>query len=91
MRLYWRMGFPGWQFAANCGLPIKIKIEVHRDEQAGVYYACSDDIGLSVEAESLDGLITEIDTAIPVLLEVEHSPIRETRTDIRLHGSLVAA
>ena len=91
MRAYWRLGFPGWRIAAICGMDIKIKVDVRRDEEAGVYYATSDDIGLGVESESLDGLMKEIHAAIPVLLEVSHFPIDKPRADIRLHGNFAVA
>lgn len=91
MGAYWRLGYPGWRLAANFGLPIKIKVDVFRDEDAGTYCASSDDIGLAVEAESLDGLMREIHTALPVLLQIAHSPIRRPKADIRLHDDLVAA
>jgi hypothetical protein len=91
MRAYWRLGFPGWRFAAMFGLDIKIKVDVYRDEEAGVYFATSDDIGLAAESESLDGLMKEIHAAIPVLLQVAHTPIDKPKADIRLHGNFAAA
>lgn len=87
--MYWSFGFPGWRIAARFGVPIKIKIDVFRD--AGVYFATCNPIGLAVEAESLDSLIDEIHGAVPVLLELAHSSVREPKTDIRLHDDLVAA
>ena len=87
----WRLGFPGWRVAARCGVTIKIKVDVCRDEDAGVYYATSDDIGLALEAASLDVLMKEIDAAIPALLDIAHSPIDKPKTDIRLHGNFAAA
>jgi len=91
MRAYWRLGFPGWRIAAICGIGIKIKVDVCRDEDAGVYYATSDDIGLAVESESLDGLMKEIHATIPALLLIAHTPIDKPRADIRLHGNFAAA
>jgi len=91
MRACWRLGFPGWRIAALLGFPIKILIDVSRDADAGVYYATSDDIGLAVESESLDGLMVEIHSALPVLLEIAHSSVREPKTDIRLHDNFVPA
>ncbi len=91
MRAYWRLGYPGWRIAANLGMPIKIKVDVCHDEEAGVYFAVSDDIGLAVESESLDGLMKEIHSALPVLLNLAHSPISKPRADITIHDNLVAA
>ena len=91
MRVYWSVGFPGWRLAARFGCPLKIKVDIFRDTEAGVYFATSDGIGLAVESESLDGLVNEIHAAIPVLLEIAHSSGHEPKADIRLHDDLVAA
>jgi hypothetical protein len=48
-----------------------IKVHVCKDDDAGVYYATSDDIGLAVESDSLDALMLEIDSALPELLQVK--------------------
>jgi hypothetical protein len=89
--MYWRLGFPGWRLAAAFGLPIQIKVHVCKDEDANVYFATSDDIGLAVESDSLDALIKEIDLALPELLQLAHTPIQKPRTDIRLHKNLAIA
>ena len=89
--MYWRLGFPGWRLAAGIGLPIRIKVDVCKDDEANVYYATSDDIGLAVESGSLDELIKEIDLAVPELLELAHTPIERPRTDIRIHQNLAIA
>lgn len=91
MRLFWRLGFPGWQFAAMLGLPIKIKVDIRRDAEANVYFAVSNDIGLAVESESLDGLVNEIHAALPILLQAIHPSALNPRTDIRLHDNFVTA
>jgi len=91
MRACWRLGFPGWQIAARLGFPIKIKIGVSHDVEAGVYFATSADIGLAVESDSLDGLFKEIHSAVPVLLEVSHTSIRKPKADIRFYDDIVAA
>lgn len=91
MKAYWNMGFPGWRIAAGCGMPIRIRIDVCRDEEAGVYFATSDDLGLAVESASLDELIEEIHAAIPVLLEAAHTPVKRPKAEILFHDGLVAA
>ena len=91
MRIYWRLGYPAWRLAAMVGFPIKIKIDVCHDEEAQVYFAVSPALGLAVEAESLDGLVKEIDSALPVLMELAHAPVSQSKTDIRLHGNLATA
>ena len=91
MQACWRFGFPGWRIAAALGFPIKIKVAVCKDDDAGVYFATSNDIGLAVESESLDGLMNEIHAALPVLLEIAHSPAMSTSADIRLYDNIVTA
>ena len=48
-----------------------IKVHVFRDDDAGVYCATSDDIGLAVESDSLGALMTEIDLALSGLLQLK--------------------
>lgn len=84
------LGFPGWRLVANFGLPISIGIDICKDDEAGVYFATSDQIGLAVESESLDGLMKEIHLAVPVLLEHLH-PVSNPRPDIRIHEHFVPA
>ena len=91
MAFAWRMGFPGWRIAASMGLPIKVKVEVCRDDEAGVYYATSNDIGLAVESESLDGIVKEIEAAAAALLALAHTPAIKTRADIRYRSNLAMA
>lgn len=91
MAFAWRMGFPGWQIAANMGMPIKVKVEVCRDDEAGVYYATSNDIGLAVESESLDGIVKEIEAAAAELLVLSHTPAIKTRADIRYRSTFAVA
>ena len=87
----WRLGWPGWRFAARLGLPIRIKIDVCHDWEADVYFAVSPAIGLAVEAQSLDTLMKEIETAVPELITLEHASIAHPRTDIRFHDDFVTA
>lgn len=89
--MFWRLGIPGWRIAANLGIPIKIKIDVQKDEEVGVYFATSDDIGLAVESGTLDELMKEIHSALPVLLELEHVGNAKPETDIRLNNNLALA
>lgn len=49
----------------------KVMVGIYIDYEAGTYFATSDDIGLAVESESLDGLIKEIYFAIPVLVQIQ--------------------
>ncbi len=82
--MYWRLGFPGWRIAATLGLPIWIKIEIFKDDEASVYCATNDNLGLAVESSSLDGLMLEIDAALPVLLKLAHTLITKPVRDMRI-------
>ena len=51
----------------------RITVHVCKDDDAGVYFATSDDIGLAVESDGLDALMTEIELALPELLQLAHT------------------
>ena len=89
--MVWRLGFPGWQIAARLGWPIKIKIDVCKDEESNTYFATSDDIGLAVESESLNELMKEIELALPELLRLAHTTINKPRPVITVHQNLAMA
>jgi len=91
MTAYWRLGFPGWRIAAALGVPIRIKVDVWRDDEAKVYFASSDDIGLAVEAGSLDELMTEIHAALPELIKLYEAQLQKPKADIRFHDNLAVA
>lgn len=89
MNLSWRLGAPGWKIAALLGFGITIKIDACHDAEAGVYFAKSDNIGLAVEAETLDELMREIQAAVPVL--IESLTVTRPRTRIILHENFAIA
>ena len=61
---------PFWKFAARHGVPLLFRVEVIRDEEAGVYIATSPDLpGLVVEAETKDRLLSECLTCADALIE----------------------
>ena len=91
MRFCWRLGWPGWRVFARLGVPIEIKIAICRDEEAKVYWATSHDIGLGLESETLDGLMSEIHAAVPELLKLTHTPISNPKPTIRIYDHFVAA
>lgn len=69
--MHYRVGLPFWKVAALHGLPISLRVDIRRDEEAGVYVARSPDLdGLVVEARSLDDLRLEALGAAEVLLEL---------------------
>ena len=66
----------GWYFAtwlAKMGMPVLIKVEIIRDDEADVYVATSSDLkGLVVEAQTLDELEKEVFELVPQLLALNH-------------------
>jgi hypothetical protein len=60
-------------FVASLGVPLVIKIEVEYDADANVYVATSSSVrGLVVEASTLDQIRSEVEAALPELLEINH-------------------
>ena len=49
-----------------------ITINVKWDDEASVYVAIGDGIGLALESESYDDLIRRVKDAVPELLELNH-------------------
>ena len=57
---------------------MKYEIRINWDDEAGVWYATSDDVpGLVLESGSFDALVERVRHAIPELLELN----RETRPE----------
>ena len=54
------------------GMIMNIIITIRWDEEASVYYAVCDEIGLALESESYDALIRRIKDAVPELLELNN-------------------
>ena len=89
----YRAGLPGWKWAARAGAPISLRVNVLKDNEAGVYVATSPDLhGLVVEAETLEALRSEIHGAASRLLELElHRAPTRAKTDIRFQDSVFCA
>ena len=67
----YRIGFPFWKQAARLGVPLKMHINVMRDQEAGVFVATSDDLpGLVCEAASMGELLVEVNAATRELLGI---------------------
>jgi len=83
----YRIGYPFWKFCAKHGVPMKLRVKVILDKEAGVFVATSDDLpGLVAEDETMDALVTEVFTVIDDLLtEYLHvTPPSRPTTDLRL-------
>ncbi len=83
----YRIGYPFWKFIARCGVPLKLRIDVLRDKEAGVFVATSNDLrGLVAEAATMDELIIEVNAVLETLL-TEHlhaQPVSLPTADLRL-------
>jgi predicted RNase H-like HicB family nuclease len=67
----YRVGFPFWKTAAKMGCSLKMIVCIHKDAEAGVYFAHSPDLrGLVVEAATLEELREEVRSAAPALLDL---------------------
>lgn len=87
----YRIGFPLWRWFARLGVPLKLRIDVLRDAEAGVFVATSGDLpGLVCEAATMDELVTEVNSAVASLLELQFhpaTPVRPITTDLRLQAA----
>jgi len=85
-RCMYRIGFPLWKAFARLGAPLKLRVNVIRDEEAGVFVATSDDLrGLVAEAATLDELVVEVHAVIEDLLaeQLKAAPQSQPVTDLR--------
>jgi hypothetical protein len=69
----WTVGRPFWKLAAKAGFTIVVPVKVAKDTEANVYIAVNPVIGLAVEGDSLESLYSEVEAAIPELLELSHA------------------
>ena len=87
----YRVGYPGWKFAAQIGVPVRLRVNIHFDAESGTYWAESPDLdGLVVSGADLDEIKSESLAAAGELLDLalKHRP--KAQTDFILH-SLVPA
>ena len=92
MGLHYRYGWPFGKVLANMGVPTKIKVDVVRDEEAGVFVATSQDVaGLVLEAETLEELVAEAKDVIPMLVNSATLLARGAVADVHLRERLVHA
>jgi Domain of unknown function (DUF1902) len=87
----WTAGYPFWKLAAKAGFTIVVRVKIAKDEEAGVYIAMNDTIGLAVEGDSMETLYSEIDAAIPDLLALAHAATNNSVADIRQRRHLAPA
>lgn len=66
----YRVGLPFWKVVALSGVSLNLRVDVIRDEEAGVYVGTSPHLdGLVVEAPSMEELMKEAQAAAELLLE----------------------
>jgi predicted RNase H-like HicB family nuclease len=67
----YRVGLPGWKFAARLGVPVSLRVYVHYDAEVKSYWANSPDLdGLVVAGNTLDELQSEAVSACELLLSL---------------------
>lgn len=88
----YRVGLPGWKIAARLGVPLKVRVNVHRDDESATYWADSPDLdGLVVAGNTLDELHGEVVSASHALLELAVSGrSARAQTEMRITDSCLA-
>lgn len=65
------VGFPGWKLLVHMGLPVRVRVAVHFDDQSRTLWADSPDLaGLVVAGDTLAELLREADAAARTLVEL---------------------
>jgi len=87
----YRVGLPGWRTLARWGVPVRLRVDVHFDEESSSYWADSPDLdGLAVSGEDLDGLHDEVKIAVGDLLALAlHAPRAKAQTEFRFREMAV--
>ncbi len=68
----YKIGYPLWKLAAKIGIPLRLRVNIVKDNEAGVYVATSKDLhGLICEAATMDELMKEVNYSIGDLLSLE--------------------
>ena len=89
----YRVGFPGWKLAAKFGIPLLIRVNVHQDLEANVFWADSPDLdGLTVEGATFDDVRREVAIASGELLSL-HLPTSNPKalTELRIRDETLCA
>ena len=84
----YRVGLPLWKLVARRGGQMSLRIDLQRDDEAGVFVATSPDLrGLVVESASLDALVKDLPECVDMLMhEILHEVPKHTpRADLRMN------
>ena len=88
----YRVGLPGWKLAARFGVPMLVRVNIHRDADSTTYWADSPDLdGLVVSGQTLDELRLEIRSAAEALLELEVKNPTQTTPELRFRDAAICA
>ena len=67
--MFYKVGVPGWKFAAKLGIKLRVEVEIAHDAEADVFIALSPNLrGLVVEAETFEDLLSEVKNCSDALL-----------------------
>lgn len=87
----YRVGLPFWKTAARWGVPVLVRVLVHRDAASNTYWADSPDLdGLVVSGQDLDELRSEVNTATTDLVTMAVSGHKaRVQTELRIRDEAV--
>lgn len=92
MKMHYRYGWPFGRLARKIGIPMLIKIEVIKDDEAGVYVATSPDVrGLVVEAATIEDVLNEVRALIPELIDGDCDHRSRAITDLHYKDRIAHA
>ena len=74
MSVAYTVGWPGWKIAARLGIPLRVKVKISLDKEAGVYVAICDnflpEFAIACEGEDFESLKKEIKACLEDGLEI---------------------
>jgi hypothetical protein len=80
------------QWFARMGVPTKIRVDVIRDDEAGVFVGTSTDLrGLVIEATTLEEIVSEAKLLIPHMVQCSSQLSPDTVTDVHYRDRLAHA
>lgn len=82
----YRVGYPFWKTVARLGVPVLVRVHVHRDPESNTYWADSPDLdGLVVAGSDLDELRQEVSIGAHDLIELAmNGHAAKAQTELRL-------
>ena len=90
----YRVGFPGWKVAGRLGVPLRVRVFAHFDNESKTYWASSPDLdGLVLSFTPFFSLPSETLSAAQTLLELEvdGSIKRAVTTDLRVMDAIACS